>query len=201
MMDKHGYLPWPSTEEMTAEQLELHGQITGGKRGAGPQHFQLTAEGGRLEGPFNAMLLNVKVGSALQRLGEAVRFFTTLSDRAREIATLESAKFRGSAFEWYAHECIARATCLSEAELRALRDGKESVTFSDDEVMVRKVVNELLTERGLGESLLREAADVLGDALVNDIIALVGYYDILDVSMRVWRTPLPVSVNTQPVPG
>ena len=38
----------------------------------------LTDEGGRLEGPFNAMLFSPAVGHALQALGGALRYQGTL---------------------------------------------------------------------------------------------------------------------------
>ena len=57
-----------------------------------PRAVDLVDEDGRLEGPFNAFLLQPRLGGPLQALGAAVRYGTSLSDRAREIARRLAAK-------------------------------------------------------------------------------------------------------------
>jgi len=54
-----------------AEQRSLYDAIAGGRRAQGPQLFRLADAEGRLEGPFNAFLLQPRLGSALQALGDA----------------------------------------------------------------------------------------------------------------------------------
>jgi alkylhydroperoxidase family enzyme len=106
------------------EQRSLYDAIAGGRRAQGPQLFRLTDEDGRLEGPFNAFLLQPRLGSALQALGSSVRYDTGLDDRCREIAILVVAAHWRSDFEWYAHEAVARSAGLDDAELAAVRDGR-----------------------------------------------------------------------------
>nr|BFE70573.1 hypothetical protein GCM10020092_038740 [Actinoplanes digitatis] len=72
----------------------------------GPQLFRLVGADGGLEGPFNAFLLQPRLGLALQALGAAVRYETGLADRAREIAILVVSAASDSAFERYAHEAV-----------------------------------------------------------------------------------------------
>ena len=82
------------------EQRALYDAIAGGRRAQGPQLFRLTDADGCLEGPFNAFLLQPRLGSALQALGSAVRYETGLDDRSREIAILVVAAYWRSEFEW-----------------------------------------------------------------------------------------------------
>ncbi|HJY97410.1 MAG TPA: carboxymuconolactone decarboxylase family protein, partial [Streptosporangiaceae bacterium] len=70
------------------DQRSLYDAIAGGRRAQGPQLFRLADSEGRLEGPFNAFLLQPRLGSALQALGSSVRYDTGLDDRCREIAIL-----------------------------------------------------------------------------------------------------------------
>ena len=91
------------------DQRSLYDAIAGGRRAQGPQLFRLADSAGRLEGPFNAFLLQPRLGSALQALGSAVRYDTALDDRCREIAILVVAAHWRSDFEWYAHEAVARS--------------------------------------------------------------------------------------------
>ena len=106
------------------DQRVLYDAIAGGRRAQGPQMFRLADSEGRLEGPFNAFLLQPRLGSALQALGSAVRYDTGLDDRCREIAILIVAAHWESEFEWYAHEAVGRSVGLGDAELAAVRDGR-----------------------------------------------------------------------------
>jgi 4-carboxymuconolactone decarboxylase len=63
-----------------------------------------------------------------------------------------------------------------------------------DEALVRRVAVNLLRSRDLDDDLFAEAQRTLGTTALTEVITLVGYYDLLALSMRVWRTPLPPDV-------
>jgi alkylhydroperoxidase family enzyme len=194
-LKEHGRLPWPAPEELDASARALYDRITGGPRASGPRTFSLTDDDGRLQGPFNAMLVSPEVGDALQELGAAIRYKSALTARAREIAILELAVLRRSSFEWYAHERVGRQAGLTEAEITALHGGTAAPSFDATETLVREIVRVLARERDLDESLFALAQERLGDRILMDLISLVGYYDLLALSLRVWRTPLPAGAN------
>jgi len=191
----HGRLPWFAPEDLETDARSLYDRITGGSRSAGPQSFPLTDEHGRLNGPFNAFLVSPEVGVALQELGSAIRFRTALADRAREIAILELARLRRCAFEWYAHERIGLASGLSADEIAGLHDDRPLPTFSATEHLVRELVRTLVHQRDLSDAAFTAAVAGLGERGVMELIALVGYYDFLALSMAVWRTPLPAGTT------
>ena len=194
-MKEHGRLPWFAPHELGASARALYDRIAGGPRAQGRQAFPLTDPDGRLNGPFNAMLVSPDVGDAMQGLGAAIRYKSGLTARAREIAILELSVLRGCAFEWYAHEHVGRQAGLTDAEISALRDGAPAATFDAAESLVRDLVRTLVRERDLDDATFAAAENVLGAALLMDVIALVGYYDLLALSLRVWRTPLPAGVQ------
>lgn len=66
---------------------------------AAESSFVLTDAEGRLEGPFNTMLLNPELGQSLQSVGSVIRYRTSLTDREREIAILAVAAERHSDYE------------------------------------------------------------------------------------------------------
>ena len=188
---KQGRLTWFAPEDLDAPARALYELIAGGSRAKGPRTFALTADGGRLNGPFNAMLLSPDVGTALQELGAAIRFRSTLPDRAREIAILELAVIRQSEFEWYAHERVGLAAGLTKDEVAALLNGTTAPTLDAFETMVRDTVHRLALERTLDDAAFATAVGVLGERHLMDVIAITGYYDLLALSLAVWRTPIP----------
>jgi alkylhydroperoxidase family enzyme len=188
---KHGRLPWFAPDELSVEQRRLYDAIVGGPRSAGVRAFDLTDREGRLNGPFNALLVSPEVGNAVQELGAAIRYRTALGARSREIAILELAAQRRCEFEWYAHERVGQAAGLTQSEIVALLEGADAPTFDAGEALVRRLVRALVVERDVGDPLFEEAQTQLGTRAVMELVTLVGYYDLLALSLRVWRTPLP----------
>lgn len=190
-MVEHGRLPWPAPTELAPESQAVYAAITGGPRATGPQHFRLMDSDGRLEGPFNAMVVAPSVGGPLQELGAAIRYRTLLTDRAREVAILALAADARSDFEWYAHEPIARACGIADADIAAIREGGESAGLDETERLVLRATRTLVAERALGTALADECKDRLGPAGFVELVVLVGYYQALDLTLRAFRTPLP----------
>lgn len=179
--------------ELTREQRELYDAVTTGPRATGHQHFRLVTADGRLEGPFNGFLLQPALGSRLQALGAAIRFETRLPDRCREIAILVVAATWRSGFEQHAHEPIARAAGLGDAQLEAIRSGSAADTARNwpdrTEHATVRVARSLAENGDLDDDLYREAVDVLGEAGLFEVMTLVGYYAALAMQLRVFRVP------------
>jgi 4-carboxymuconolactone decarboxylase len=57
-------IPKLGPSSLDNEQRSLYDAIVGGRRARGPQLFRLADEEGRPEGPFNAFLLQPRLGSA-----------------------------------------------------------------------------------------------------------------------------------------
>jgi 4-carboxymuconolactone decarboxylase len=172
------------------EQRALYDAIAGGRRAQGPQLFRLVDEDGGLEGPFNAFLLQPRLGSALQALGASVRYDTGLGNRCREIAILAVAAHWRSGFEWYAHEAVARAAGLGDAELAALRDGFDA-GLTGREAVVARTARALLERGDLDDAEYLEAAGHLGTNGLFELLTLVSYYATLALQLRVFRVPAP----------
>jgi 4-carboxymuconolactone decarboxylase len=183
-------IPKLAPSSLDAEQRSLYDAIAGGRRAQGPQLFRLTDEAGRLEGPFNAFLLQPRLGAALQALGSSVRYDTGLDDRCREIAILTVAAHWRSDFEWYAHEAVARAAGLTTPELAAIRAASPDV-LPAREAVVARTTTALLTRGDLTDPEYRTATDHLGPDGLFELLTLVGYYVTLALQLRVFRVPAP----------
>jgi 4-carboxymuconolactone decarboxylase len=184
-------LPRLTPAELTADQRAVYDSIAGGRRAQGPQLFRLVADDGGLEGPFNAFLLQPRLGLALQALGAAVRYDTTVGDRAREIAILVVAAECDSAFEWYAHEAIGRHAGLTDDELAALREHRFEAFPSEVEQVVAATAHALAARGDLDDAEYRRAVDTLGRPVLFELLTLVGYYSALALQLRVFRVSTP----------
>jgi len=174
------------------EQRSLYDAIAGGRRAQGRQLFRLVDDEGCLEGPFNAFLLQARLGSALQALGSSVRYDTGLDDRCREIAILVVAAHWRSDFEWYAHEAVGRAAGLDDAELAAVRDGRHAELAGRESVVARTAAA-LLEQGDLDDAQYHEAVGQIGAEGLFELLTLVGYYATLALQLRVFRVPAPSS--------
>jgi 4-carboxymuconolactone decarboxylase len=172
-------------------QRALYDTITGGPRARNGSPFPLVDADGGLEGPFNAMLLQPAVGSALQALGSAIRYESLLDTRGREIAVLTVARAWDSAFERYAHEAVARSAGMSDTEVTALREGDPAPFTDPRERLVHRVAEALAVRGDLTDEEYAAAADGLGLPVLFELTTLVGYYATLALQLRAFRVDGP----------
>lgn len=172
-------------EQLDPAQRELYDAIANGPRRQGARSAALVDEAGRLAGPFNAMLLSPHVGERVQALGAALRYASTMSARAREIATLIVARHADGRYEWQAHASLGRAAGLSEDEIEAIKAGTWS--FADAaEQTVAEVTREVLDRGDLTDARYAEVAATIGEATLFDLLTLIGYYRLLALQLRVF---------------
>lgn len=185
--EKHGRLPWFRPEDLNEAQRAYYDTLTSGPR----KKSHLLDEQGRLQGAFNARLLDPVVGTAIQNLGAKLRFETTaLTGRIRELTILEVAASDRSDFEWEAHREAGLEAGLTEDEIGAIRSAAPIPSLSPEEATARRVVRSLLTAGDLDDALFAEAEQRLGPVAIFDIVSLVGHYRHTALALRVWRVPL-----------
>jgi len=183
-----------SPAELDVQQRALYEEITRGPRSAGAQHFALADADGRLQGPFNAMLLSPSLGRALQELGAAIRYRTCLTDRIRETSILVVSQVWDSAFERHAHERVGAAAGLTRAELLALREGQDPGLSDPAEHAAWSFTRTLTCRSGaLDEGEYDKARAALGERALFELSTLVGYYSTLALQLRLFDVPAPVS--------
>jgi len=191
---QHGRLEWLRPDELTPDAKAVLDAIAGGPRASAAKVFQMADEEGRLEGPFNAMLTAPALGMPLQELGAAIRYRTSFTDRAREIAILAVAAHHVCDYEWYAHEALGAKCGLSPDELAALKAGQSAATFSPSEATIHATAYALITRRALTDSESAVAVAALGFEAVTELTILIGYYECLQLLMGAWQPPLPAGV-------
>ncbi len=191
----HGRLAWPAPEELDDERRSVYDAIVGGPRAADVAASPIMAADGRLEGPFNSMLVSPAVGKALQSLGSAIRYQTQLTDRARELAILAVAAHHRSEFEWSAHERLARAAGLGDETLADVRSGRRPAHLVEAEDVIWSAVRSMLVSGDLDDDEYGRVEASIGQVAVVELIVLVGYYQTLALLLRTLRVPVPATMK------
>jgi 4-carboxymuconolactone decarboxylase len=176
--------------ELNPQQKDLYDTIVGGPRAGQRGSVPLVDADGRLEGPFNAFLLQPALGQALQTLGATLRYESALAGTAREVAILVVAAARDAEFERFAHEPVARSLGLTGEQLSGIRTGNYGALDAHD-ALVARATREMLDHGDLSDSTFLELDEALGPAQVFELTALVGYYSLLALQLRVFRVAMP----------
>ena len=149
---------------------------------------------GGLRGPFPAMLRSPELAERAGRLGEFLRFGTSLPPRLSEMAILMTARAWTAQYEWYAHAPLARKGGLSESVIEAVRAGRRPEAMQPDEAALYDFCAELHRSHGVSDPVYARAAEAFGETGVVEIIGLCGYYVLVAMTLNVAQVPLPEGV-------
>ena len=179
-------------ENFTEAQQLLFKSITGGKRGEGRSPEDLLNSERGLSGPFNAWLRTPVLGEAAQRVGETVRFESAIPPQLRELAILIVAAKWKAQYEWWAHERIARREGLDEQIIESVKAETPPNFSNPTETVVYNFARQLLDEHRVSTHLYNEAVELLGEAMVVELVILLGYYTLVSMTLNVFEVPVPV---------
>jgi 4-carboxymuconolactone decarboxylase len=167
--------------DLTEAQRKVYKEIASGPRAG-------------VRGPFNVLLRSPELADRAQKLGEYVRFDTSLPERLREFAILITARHWTAQYEWHAHHIHAMKAGLSPQIAADLARGKRSAGMKDDEAAVYDFCKELHETKAVSDSAYKAVADKFGERGVVDLIAISGYYTLVSMVLNVERHPLPGGV-------
>lgn len=174
--------PELTPDQMNAEQKAMYDAIL-----AGPRHST--------QGPFNAWLRSPQLGDRLQRVGEYLRFNTTIPYKLNEFAILITAVEWKAGFEWYAHYPLAIKAGLEPAVAKDLQEGRRPAGMTADETLVYDFATQLQRQRQVSDAIYTGAVGRFGEQGVVDLTALLGYYNLVSMTLNVARVQAPASAG------
>ena len=175
-------MPEMTLEKMTPAQRSIAEAIMNGPRG-------------RMRGPFNAWLRNPVLADRLQKVGEYVRFNTSLDKRINEMAILMTAQAWGAQYEWYAHAPLALKAGLDPQVLAAIGAGRKPENMKDDEAIVWEFTTQLRRDHSVDDAIYARALEKFGEAGIIDLVAVNGYYDVVSMTLNVARVKPPAEAE------
>ncbi|MCZ6604881.1 MAG: carboxymuconolactone decarboxylase family protein [Alphaproteobacteria bacterium] len=144
---------------------------------------------------FQPWLRAPELADRAQRLGEYVRYRTSLGPRLSELAILAVARHWTAQLEWYSHEGPAREAGLSDDVIAALKSGAPLTFERDDERKLHDFVTELHNWRTVSQETYDEAIGAFGEVGVAELVCLVGYYTMAAMTLNVFQIDLPDGVE------
>jgi 4-carboxymuconolactone decarboxylase len=163
--------------EMTAEQREGYRFLMDGPRG-------------RLPGPYKIWIHNPKLVRAADPLGN---HFTpgksSLTEREREIAVVVITSALHSTYPNNAHEIRGKEVGLPAASVEAIIAGLPTSFDDAREQLVYEVAMALANRRIVPQGLHDRAVAGLGHVSITDVIALMGYYTSVSLTMNFYAVP------------
>jgi 4-carboxymuconolactone decarboxylase len=176
-------------EQMNAEQKKLFESIVAGPRAA---NYGADAAGHVLKGgPFNAWLRSPELGDRLQKVGEHIRFKTSIPKRLNEFAILITAREWTSQYEWHAHHALAMNAGLDPKIAADLAVGKRPANMKDDEAAIYDFCIQLHRSKKVDDANFQRVKALFGEQGVVDLIGVSGYYTAVSMTLNVAEVPLP----------
>jgi len=165
-------------EDMSDAQRRVAEEAAAGKRG-------------RVPAPLRAWLHSPEFGARAQRLGEFLRYDTSLGSYLSELAILVTARHWTAHYEWYAHKRLALKGGMDPHIIEAIRD-RRTPHFDDPKgQMIYDVSRSLHEGHGLSQPLYDEAVRLLGERGLVEIIGLCGYYTMVSMTLNAFEFDLP----------
>ena len=164
--------------QMTPDQKAMYDAII-----AGPRHS--------IEGPFNAWLRSPDLGNRLQRVGEYLRFNTTIPHNLNEFAILITAVEWKAGFEWFAHYPLAIKAGLEPAIAEDLRQGHRPAHMTADEALIYDFATQLQRQKQVSNAVYDGVVKRFGEQGVTDLTALIGYYNLVSMTLNIANVQAP----------
>lgn len=175
MNDRMPPLPF---DRMTAAQRRAADELAAGPRKG-------------VKGPFVPLLRSPELMDRLQKVGEYLRFQSSLEPRISELVMLIVSREWTQQFEWGVHVPLGRKAGLSEELIGAIAEGRRPPGMKPDEEAAYDFCSELLRTKGVCEPTYERAAATFGEHGVIDILGVTGYFITVSMVMNVARTPSP----------
>lgn len=168
--------------EMTPGQKEVHDEIVAGRRG-------------RFGGPFQILIRAPEACRHLSRLGEYLRWESSLPPALSELAICLVARHLRANYEWHAHAPLAVAAGVPQAAVEAIRTGAAPRFEATDQALVHRVVGELIETKRLSGASFTEAVAVFGERGIVELGTIIGYYTAIGNALNMFEVPLPGAIT------
>tara|TARA_B100000809_G_C15133580_1_gene529531 strand:+ start:2204 stop:2779 length:576 start_codon:yes stop_codon:yes gene_type:complete len=163
-------------EDLSEEQLIVYKEIMNGPRG-------------NVVGPIRIWLNNAKFASCAQALGKYVRYESNLSTALSELAIITTGRCWSSEFEWEHHAPLAEKAGIDIKYINQIAIGKRPIFKNNFQQAVYDFAAEANIKKNVSDRVYNEVNNLLGKNALIDIVAICGYYNLISMTLNVFRVP------------
>lgn len=147
--------------------------------------------GGVVRGPFAIWLRHPDLVEKANDFGNHLRDGTSVPKHLSELAILVTARYWAASYEWFAHAGMAAKAGIDRAIIEAIRTGGTPEFDDPEAAVVFDVSNEMYRDKAISEPTYGRALDVLGQEKVIDLVAILGFYTMVAMTLNAFHAPLP----------
>jgi len=141
--------------------------------------------------PYRAYIRNPDLAPRLSALSDYLRWNTTLAPRLSEFAILITARQWTAQYEWFAHYPLALKAGLDPKILGDLSAGRRPDNMRDDEAALYDLATALYRDKKVTDAVYKAAVDRFGERGVMDVIGIIGYYDLVSMTLITMQVGAP----------
>ena len=150
--------------------------------------------------PYRAYIRNPELAPRLSALSDYLRWNTSLPARLSEFAILITARQWTAQYEWFAHYPLALKAGLDPKILGDVAAGRRPENMREDEASLYDLATALYRDKKVSDSVYKAAVDKFGERGVMDIIGIIGYYDLVSMTLITMQAGAP-NDSVPPLPA
>jgi 4-carboxymuconolactone decarboxylase len=150
--------------------------------------------------PYRAYIRNPDLAPRLSALSDYLRWNTSLSPRLSELAILITARQWTAQYEWFAHYPLALKGGLDPKVASDVAAGRRPDNMRDDEAALYDLATGLYRDRKVTDAVYKAALDQFGERGIMDIIGIIGYYDLVSMTLITMQAGAP-NDSVPPLPA
>jgi alkylhydroperoxidase family enzyme len=135
--------------------------------------------GGRLPNLYRALLNSPPVAEGWLKLFTAIRQKTKLSGKLRELAILRVGLLNGATYEVRAHVPFGLAEGMSQAQIDAIENWRESKLFSKEERAVLGYADAMTRDIRVPDALFAELKGFLDEREIVELTTTIAGYNLV----------------------
>jgi len=171
----------PQEAAMTPQQAAVCAETVAGRRGKVPA-------------PMVAWLRNPELARRGQKLGELLRFETTLEPHLTELAILVCGRHWTSHHEWTAHKAMGLKAGLNPDVIAAIAARSTPQFENERQRAVYEVSSTLLSSGRVPRALYEFGVVQLGEQGMVELVGVLGYYCFVSLTLNTFELGLPGSI-------
>ena len=176
-------MPELSRDELDSEGKQLYDEILAAR--------------GSIAGPFRVWLHSPEFTRRATRLGEFLRYQTSLPPRLSELVILTTARRQKSEAEWAIHEPLARKAGLPGDLIEALQSDRRPTFTEAAEEAIYDYCEQLHRTHNADESTLQRLLSLVGNKAAIEITGLCGYYTMVAMTLNAFGIGADATLKNQ----